>query len=318
MSLTKEAQSVAASAALLSNGTPLIDLRAPKEFLLGSFPHAINLPLMSDEDRHQVGLRYRQAGQAAAIALGEQLVSGEVRASRLQHWREALAAQPTSVLYCWRGGLRSSFVQHWLAASGVEIPRVIGGYKALRHIALDALTQIQTHSRPVFVLGGATGSGKTVLLRTFDATVDLEALAQHRGSAFGGDASAQPSQTSFENALACALLQQWRTPVEATFFEDEARMIGRCALPEALYLRLKSSPLVVVEVPRIDRALHIQSEYVDAPLATLMASGDATPHRTLATTLTDSLLRIRRRLGGLQLGIRGVVRTLGSLYVGRG
>ena len=178
------------------------------------------------------------------------------------------------------------------------LPRVAGGYKALRQVALQTLQAAAEHPRPLLVLGGPTGSGKTVLLRRFAAGIDLEELARHRGSAFGSHAQPQPSQTTFENALACALLAQWRGAHAATLYEDEGHMIGRSVLPEPLFQRLKRGALIIVDVPRAERARHIRGEYVDAPLAQLQRAGEPAPHRTLATLLAASLGRVQRRLGG--------------------
>ena len=294
---------VAANAQLLATANPLIDVRAPIEATRGTFPNATSLPLMTDEERALIGVRYQQAGQGAAIALGETLVSGDIRQTRLRQWLAFAATHSDAALVCWRGGLRSAIVQQWLADAGCVLPRVTGGYKALRHIAMETLAGAAIHPRKVLVLGGSTGSGKTVLLRRFPSSIDLEGLARHRGSAFGGRPDAQPSQTSFENALACAMLAQWRTTHGTTLYEDEGHLIGRSVVPPQLLQRLKSSPLVVLDVPRHARAEHIRNEYVDEPLARLIATSDPAPHRTLAEQLGAALARVQRRLGGLRYNL---------------
>ena len=283
---------------LLDTAVPLLDLRAPAEVAKGALVNAASLPLLTDAERHEVGVRYQAAGQAAAIALGETLVAGAVRAARVQQWLDFAVAHPGATLFCWRGGLRSAFVQRWLADAGTVLPRVAGGYKALRQVALQTLQDAAGHPRQVLVLGGPTGSGKTALLREFAAAIDLEDLAKHRGSAFGGRTEPQPTQTTFENSLAHALLAQWRNDHAATLYEDESHLIGRTVLPEALFLRLKRSALVIVDVPLEERALHIRLEYVDEPLAHLIQAGAADPHEALAARLTASLGRVQRRLGG--------------------
>ena len=170
-------------AALFLQQRPLIDLRAPIEFAEGAFPRAINLPLMSDEERAAVGTCYKQQGQQAAIALGHQLVSGENREQRLQAWLTQIRQHPDSVLYCFRGGLRSQTVQQWLAERGCVIPRVAGGYKALRQFLIATLTRISTRD-PLWLVTGMTGCGKTDLLAQLPAAVDLEGHAHHRGLQF--------------------------------------------------------------------------------------------------------------------------------------
>ena len=115
---------------LLLDDTPMIDVRAPIEFASGALPFAANLPLMADEERHQVGICYKEQGQQAAIELGHQLVSGDLKAQRVKAWQDFMAANPNAVLYCARGGLRSQLSQEWLAEAGIECPKVEGGYKS--------------------------------------------------------------------------------------------------------------------------------------------------------------------------------------------
>ena len=117
---------------LLLDYTPMIDVRAPVEFATGALPASINLPLMTDDERHQVGLRYKNNGQDSAIAMGHQLVHGEIKQQRVQAWQDFIQANPSAVLYCARGGLRSQLTQQWLAEAGIDCPRVEGGYKSLR------------------------------------------------------------------------------------------------------------------------------------------------------------------------------------------
>jgi len=122
---------------LFLQNVPLMDVRAPVEFAKGAFPQAVNLPLMNDSERQKVGTRYKQQGQAAAIALGHQLVRGKLKAARIDAWLAQVQAAPEGYLYCFRGGLRSQLVQQWLSEAGVQYPRVIGGYKAMRRFLID-------------------------------------------------------------------------------------------------------------------------------------------------------------------------------------
>ncbi|HBM45267.1 MAG TPA: tRNA 2-selenouridine(34) synthase MnmH, partial [Halomonas sp.] len=119
-----------ASLKVIASNTPLIDVRAPVEFAQGSLPGAVNLPLMVDEERHQVGIAYKQQGQQAAIALGERLVSGEIKQARVAAWQAYLAQHPDASIYCFRGGLRSQIAQQWLVDAGLHRPRIEGGWKA--------------------------------------------------------------------------------------------------------------------------------------------------------------------------------------------
>lgn len=274
---------------ILREALPLIDLRSPAEFARGAVPGAINLPLLLDHERAAVGTCYKHKGQAAAIALGEELIAGPVKGERLMSWLAAIDARPDSLLYCWRGGLRSERVQQWLTDAGRPIPRIAGGYKALRTACLNILDTLE-HS--VLVLGGRTGSGKTELLQEFAVAVDLEKLANHRGSAFGATASPQPTPISFENALAVELLQRSSMPL--LLIEDEGRMIGRLSLPEALHAAMRQAPVVVLERSRIERAARIVDEYVRRPLASGIDPTELRDRHLRAT------VRISRRLGGVR------------------
>jgi len=273
---------------LLRDAVPLIDLRAPGEFARGSVPSAINLPILSDTERADVGTTYKNSGQAAAIELGNRLVSGEVRDARLKAWRDFLTRHPDARLFCWRGGLRSETAQQWLKAAGVSAPRVAGGYKALRNACLDALGSATTTKRWV-VVGGRTGSGKTLLLQRTPLAIDLEGLANHRGSAFGARDTPQPETANFENQLAVVLLQHQHSVL---LLEDESRTIGRLAIPESWHSKMQSAELIILETDMASRCANIRREYVDEPLQ------QGLPEADLAQRIEDALDRIARRLGG--------------------
>lgn len=290
---------LAADADLLLSGRPLIDLRAPSEFADGALPQAISLPLMSDAERAAVGTCYKQQGQAAAIALGHRLVSGDIRAARMDAWLSQIQQHPDTLLYCARGGLRSETVQQWLAEAGCRVPRVAGGYKALRRCLIDSLDAISA-AQPLLILSGMTGSGKTALLRQLANGVDLEGLAQHRGSSFGALPQGQPGNIDFENRLSLALLRQRQAQAPLVVLEDESRMIGRCTLPASLYLAMQQAPLVILEAPLAERIARIQHDYVDSLWARYAQQTDAaTAWLQLADFLTGALQRLEKRLGNL-------------------
>ena len=284
-------------AALFLQQRPLIDLRAPIEFAEGAFPRAINLPLMSDEERAAVGTCYKQQGQQAAIALGHQLVSGENREQRLQAWLTQIRQHPDSVLYCFRGGLRSQTVQQWLAERGCVIPRVAGGYKALRQFLIATLTRISTRD-PLWLVTGMTGCGKTDLLAQLPAAVDLEGHAHHRGSSFGALPEGQPCNINFENNLAIELLQREQTGQTHLILEDESRMIGRCTLPLPLYTSMEQAPLILLHAPLAERINRIRAEYVTGLLVRFsqQMTTDAAAE-ALGRFLQTSLGKLERRLG---------------------
>ena len=285
---------------LLANATPLIDVRAPVEFAQGALPAAINLPLMTNDERAAVGTCYKRQGQQAAIALGHRLVGGETREQRLAAWRDACLAHPDGYLCCARGGLRSHIVQQWLKESGVDYPLVEGGYKALRQAAAQAIDELAL--RPLVLVGGCTGSGKTLLVREMATGIDLEGLAHHRGSSFGRTLTAQPSQASFENRLAGALLAceaVWqKLPSPFWVLEDEGRMIGANHLPATLRERMALAPVAVVEEPSERRLQRLGQEYfVAMQRACCKAYGEEAGWREFAGYLHHGLYAIRRRLG---------------------
>jgi tRNA 2-selenouridine synthase len=283
--------------ALFLADAPMMDMRAPLEFARGAFPSAHSLPLMSDDERAQVGTCYKQHGQQAAIALGHRLVSGETRDRRLAGWREFAQRHPDGFLYCFRGGLRSQTVQQWLREAGIDYPLVVGGYKAMRRYLIEALERSVAQAELVLV-GGKTGTGKTRVIQAVPRSADLEALARHRGSTFGQLPDPQPSQIDFENALSIALLKLLDDADVRIFLEDEGRLIGRLYLPEVLRERMRQAPLVLVEESIDARIDVVVEDYVlDLGERYRARFGDAGP-RTHAQKLQDDLSRIRKRLGG--------------------
>lgn len=277
--------------------TPLLDVRAPVEFAQGAFPAAHNIALMNDEERHEVGLRYKQAGQDSAIELGHQLVSGSVKAARVAQWVEFARAHPDGALYCFRGGLRSQIAQSWLAEAGITYPRITGGYKAMRQFLIQQTEEI-CQSSEFLLVGGLTGCGKTDVIDAIGHAVDLEGLAQHRGSSFGGRVERQPSQIDFENQLAIALLRLADKGVRQIAVEDEAHLIGRCAVPLVLRERMAVSPMVWVTAPTAERVERIQRDYIDnLKQEYLQAFGIESGFEQFRAHLTRSLFNLRKRLG---------------------
>lgn len=287
---------------LFLRGVPLLDVRAPVEFAQGAFPHADNLPLLTDPERHAVGLRYHEQGQADAIDLGHYLVSGEVREARLQGWIDWFDRHPEGHLYCFRGGMRSRLVQEWLAEAGRTIPRIEGGYKALRRFLLESLEETAT-TLPFVLLSGRSGTGKTRVIERLEQAVDLEGLARHRGSAFGRRPGGQPTQIDFENALAIRLLRlhsrQDTDQTQPVVVEDESKLVGHRLVPPVLFRNIKAAPRVFIEEPLESRVQLTLEDYVAAPLAEHAEHhGAAQALSRLGTELLTSLDRIRNRLGG--------------------
>mgnify|MGYP003637023799 CR=1 FL=1 len=280
---------------ILSQQLPLLDVRAPVEFSRGAFAGSINIPLMNDDERAAIGLCYKQQGQQAAISLGHKLVQGELKASRVAAWRDFALSQPQGLLYCARGGLRSQIAQQWLADAGVVYPRVKGGFKALRQAAITVIEQGAT--RPILLLAGPTGSGKTRLLQQLQA-VDLEALANHRGSAFGRKLAPQPSQIRFENDLAGALLRNQATAAPYLLLEDESLLIGQRNIPHVFYQAMQQSPLLLLDEPLDTRIDVILQDYIVDLLAEARSLHGEQGFEPFSNMLLQAMGRIRKRLGG--------------------
>ena len=259
----------------------VVDVRSPGEFRQGHLPGAHNLPLFDDVQRAQVGTTYKHKGRQEAVLEGLALVGPHLE--RLGQELVRLAALTPAAplrLPCWRGGMRSESVA-WLA-QGLDLPVVVlqGGYKAYRSWAQALFEQ----PWPLRLLGGRTGSGKTELLlelqRRGVAVIDLEGLANHRGSSFGGLGQAeQPSSEHFENVLAAALwpLRQ----AEAIWLEDESAQVGRCRIPAGLWRQMKEAPLLAVARPLEARLDHLVALYGNQGKAGLI----------------EATQRIARRLG---------------------
>jgi len=287
--------------ALLVQGRPMMDVRAPIEYAKGAFPGTCNLPLMDDDDRQQVGLRYKQQGEQAAIALGHQLVSGERRDARIQAWADFAREHPDGYLYCFRGGLRSRIAQQWLQQdAGISMPRVEGGYKAMRGYLVQALDDA-LRGCSFLRLGGLTGSGKTELLTALAHGIDLEGHANHRGSSFGKRATPQPAQIDFEHAFTIDLLKKQATGLRQFVLEDESRLIGSCALPVPLFQAMPQFPFVWLEDTLLSRQQRVVQDYVVSLSAEFIERlGDEAGFDAYAARLNQGLRNILKRLGGMR------------------
>ena len=285
-----------ADTALISDERPLIDVRAPVEFAQGALPGAVNLPLMNDDERHQVGIAYKQEGQAAAIALGEKLVSGAVKAARVDAWRSYVEQYPEAVLYCFRGGLRSQIAQQWLAEAGVLRPRIAGGWKALRH---NLTARVESAAQqPMVIISGLTGCAKTVLINQLEESVDLEAMARHKGSAFGRSPEPPPAQIDFEHALAKRLLGLPGPLV----IEDESRQIGSVNVPLTFWQAMETAPRIRVEMPLDWRLAQLIQDYIiDLEQAYAQLLGAEEGWQRMQQQLGNALMRLKKRLGDARL-----------------
>jgi tRNA 2-selenouridine synthase len=239
-------------------GSIVLDTRSPKEYAQGHLPTAHNLPLLDDEQRHLVGICYKEKGQEAAVELGFELV-GPYFSQKIKT-AKSIAPQRQVLIYCWRGGLRSNIMAWLLSTAGFDVVLLKGGYKSYRQWT----HQIIAETRRYLVITGKTGSGKTELLHTLSASgaavLDLEGLASHRGSTFGSlGQPEQSTQEQFENLIAETLSC---VPNEhSVIVEDESRRIGKVLIPDAMFDQLNVASCIMLEIERPERSKRILTEY---------------------------------------------------------
>lgn len=248
----------------------IIDARTPAEFALDHIPGAINCPVLSNEERVTIGTIYKQVSPFEAKRLGAAMVS----ANLARHLRETFSDKPANwkpLVYCWRGGLRSGSMVTWLRLVGWDAQQLAGGYKAFRGHVIEQLEALVPQLQ-LRVLCGATGSAKTRVLHALQEqgaqVLDLEGLAQHKGSLLGGlPGIEQPSQKHFDTLLHAQMARlDLSRPV---FVEGESPKIGRVALPLTLVEHMRQAPVVEVQATPEARLAFLLRDYAylgdDAP-----------------------------------------------------
>jgi len=283
---------------LFLNNVPLMDVRAAVEFDNGAFPNTTNIPLLDDEQRAIIGKQYKDAGQDEAIQLGLKLATPEIREQRLKDWTRFVEKNPQGYLYCFRGGLRSRTTQAWLKEQGIDYPLIKGGYKAMRNFLLGQL-ETSVSKIPFVILSGMTGSGKTRVLNKTRYHIDLEGLANHRGSAFGRDVNDfQPTTINWENQLSIACLKyRHQYPSSGLLLEDEGKLIGRAIIPTEFHKKMVVSPRIFLERSMLERVSIIREDYISSnwPLYQQHHGQDA--QQVFSSFVLDNLTRIKKRLG---------------------
>ena len=284
---------------LFLNDVPMMDVRAPVEFDKGAFPNTRNVPLLDDRQRELIGTRYKDAGQDEAIKLGLELMTPEIREQRLQDWSSFTRANPAGYLYCFRGGLRSRTTQAWLKEQGIDYPLIKGGYKAMRTFLIEQIEET-VQSVPFVILGGLTGSGKTRVLHKIRYQIDLEGLANHKGSAFGRSVDDfQPTPIDFENALSVACLKyRHRYPNAGLLLEDEGKLIGRLLLPLNFYQKMLQAPRILLERSLEERVVITREDYVTLSWPLYRQHYGDQAEQRYRDFWFHSLERIQKRLGG--------------------
>lgn len=241
----------------------ILDVRSPAEYVDDHIPGAISVPVLNDEERARIGTLYTQASPFEAKKLGAALIARNIAhhledqfSDRSKSWRP--------LVYCWRGGMRSGAMAHILAQVGWNTSQLVGGYKSYRRHVITALEKLPGQFN-FCVISGGTGSGKSHLLHALAKegaqVLDLEELAQHRGSLLGRlPGLPQPSQKTFETRIWDSLGAF--TPSRPVYIEAESRKVGVLSLPTALLERMRASPCVRIEVPQQARVKFLMEDYV--------------------------------------------------------
>lgn len=251
------------SATLAAFGT-IIDVRSPAEFALDHVPGAINLPVLTDAERAEVGTIYVQESRLKANRIGAAYVARNIAG----YLTGELADQPQTfapLVYCWRGGSRSESMATILSRVGWRTSLLVGGYRTYRR-HVQARLYDETWTLNLVLLDGDTGTGKTEILNRLRErglqTLDLEGMAGHRGSLFGGLAGRpQPDQKGFESRLLRAM--EALDPARPAVVEAESSRIGDLMIPPALWARMRAAPRIAVAAPREARARYLVSAYSD-------------------------------------------------------
>jgi tRNA 2-selenouridine synthase len=258
---------------------PVADVRSPSEFNFGHIPGAINIPLFDDKEREAVGIKYKKEGRLPAIIEGLRH-TGPSLANKITMGLKS-ASDGKLLVHCWRGGMRSETMA-WLFSMGdLEVSVLIGGYKSYRHHVAETLSE----KRKMIVLGGMTGSSKTHILRSLKSSgqqvLDLEHLANHKGSAFGSlGQPPQPTTEQFANSLYNEFINLNK---ELPFWvEDESRNIGSVFMPDPFFHNMQDTPAIVLVMDLDLRLPRLMEEYSTYP----------------PEILKESVLKISKRLGG--------------------
>jgi len=263
----------------LGESIPICDVRSPSEFNAGHIPAAVSIPLFNDTERETIGIIYKMEGRIPAIVEGLRQSAHSMSLKLEEALR--IAGNGKLLVYCWRGGMRSETMAWLFSLGDIETEVLEGGYKSYRHYILNFLSE----KRKMIVLGGLTGSSKSHILRHIETSgkqiVDLEGLANHKGSAFGS--LGQPSQPTTEQ-FANLLFEKWKQMDRSLPFwvEDESRNIGSVFMPDNFYVNMQNTPTIILIMNSKIRIPRLMEEYSTYPPESLKAS----------------ILKIRKRLGG--------------------
>ena len=286
----------------------VLDVRSPGEYLHAHIPGAFSLPLFTDEERKVVGTAYKQQSREVAIKIGldyfgvkmrgmVEVVENLLNEKKTKRGKQESISQHTVLVHCWRGGMRSAGIAWLLDLYGFKVYTLVGGYKTYRQWARSQFENKYNFT----IVGGYTGTGKTLVLqelkRVGNPIIDLEGLANHKGSAFGAlGEKPQPSQEMFENLLAVELARvshQENTQLDPVplqpataviYMEDESQRIGLLNIPTALWNTMRNSSVTFINIPFEERLHYLSIEY----------------GKFEKEKLVNAIIRIQKRLGGLE------------------
>jgi len=286
----------------------VLDVRSPGEYLHAHIPGAFSLPLFTDEERKVVGTAYKQQSREIAIKIGldyfgvkmrgmVEVVENLLTEKKIKKGKEESISQKTVLVHCWRGGMRSAGVAWLLDLYGFKVYTLAGGYKTYRQWARSQFEKKYNFT----IVGGYTGTGKTLVLqelkRVGSSVIDLEGLANHKGSAFGAlGEKPQPSQEMFENLLAvelAAVSNQGNAQIEPAplqhstaviYLEDESQRIGLLNIPNSVWDTMRNSLITFIHIPFEERLQYLSIEY----------------GKFEKEKLVNAIIRIQKRLGGLE------------------
>ena len=286
----------------------VLDVRSPGEYLHAHIPGAFSLPLFTDEERKVVGTAYKQQSREVAIKIGldyfgvkmrgmVEAVENLLNEKKTKRGKQESISQHTVLVHCWRGGMRSAGIAWLLDLYGFKVYTLVGGYKTYRQWARSQFENKYNFT----IVGGYTGTGKTLVLqelkRVGNPIIDLEGLANHKGSAFGAlGEKPQPSQEMFENLLAVELAgvsYQGNTQIDPApllplkaviYMEDESQRIGLLNIPSTLWDTMRTSPVTFINIPFEERLNYLSIEY----------------GKFEKEKLVNAIIRIQKRLGGLE------------------
>ncbi len=265
--------------------SPIIDVRSPSEYFQGHWPGAINIPLFTDKEREIIGKSYKKESQLKAILNGLKITLPKITyllERIIQETKSEEEGKKSLRIYCWRGGMRSNTFA-WLARTiGIKTCLLEGGYKSYRRWALN---QFEVNL-PIRLLGGKTGTSKTEILKSINNkniyVIDLEGIANHRGSSFGSlGMERQPSTQQFENILAESIDEFFKSNANEIWLEAESSNLGKCRIPNSLYNKMKKAPILEIIKTKSERINKLVNTYSQNP----------------QNELKEAVTRISKRLG---------------------